>query len=39
MDKQEMIEKAADLLAKLYYEDTEFFYKMIKHFAEKKGIQ
>lgn len=39
MDKQEMIEKAAALLAKLYYEDIEFFYKMIERFAEKKGIK
>ena len=39
MDKQYMIEKAAALRDKLYYEDTEVFYKMIQQFAEKKGIQ
>lgn len=37
MDKEQMIQKTAQLLAKLYYEDVEFFLKMIERFAQKKG--
>ena len=37
MSKEEMIQAAAETLQKLYYEDAEFFCKMIERFAEKKG--
>jgi hypothetical protein len=36
MDKQEMIKKTAEALAKLYYEDVEFILKMVQRLAEKK---
>ena len=38
MEKEKMIEQIAALLAKLYYEDVDFFWGMIAHFAAKKGI-
>lgn len=36
MTKQEMIEKAALLLGKLYYEDVEFILQLIERLAGKK---
>lgn len=36
MDKESMIQHAAELLKKLYYEDVEFFCGLIVRYAEKK---
>ena len=38
MNKEQMIDQTAELLQKLYYEDVEFFWGMIAHYAGKKGI-
>lgn len=39
MNKQEMIEKTAELLSKLYYEDVDFILKLVERLAEKKPCQ
>lgn len=39
MEKEQMIEQAAELMKKMYYEDVEFFFGMIAKFAAKKGIR
>jgi len=36
MSKEEMIEKTADNLRVLYYEDLEFVYKMVEGLIQKK---
>lgn len=38
MDKEEMIERIAEILRRLYYEDVEFYYGMIQRYAAKKGM-
>ena len=38
MDKEEMIERIAEILRRLYYEDVEFYYGMIQRYATKKGM-
>ena len=39
MNKQEMIEKTAEILSKLYHEDVEFILKLVERLAEKKPCQ
>lgn len=39
MEKEQMIEEAAELMKKMYHEDVEFFFGMIAKFAAKKGIR
>lgn len=39
MEKEQMIERAAELMKKMYYEDVAFFFGMITKFAAKKGIK
>jgi hypothetical protein len=39
MNKEEMIEKAAEVMGKLYYEDVEFILKLVERLAEKKPCQ
>lgn len=38
MNKQEMANKAAEILCKMFYEDVEFIYKFIVRLARKKGL-
>ena len=37
MDKEEMIQEAAEVMRHLYYEDVEFFYNFVTGYARKKG--
>lgn len=39
MEKEKMIEEATRILNQLYYEDAEFFCRMIKKFSEKKTVE
>lgn len=39
MSKEEMAERARELMTKMYYEDVAFFYGMLQKLAEKKGTQ
>ena len=38
MSKEEMIRAAAETMAKLFYEDIEFFWKILNSYAKKKGL-
>lgn len=38
MEKDRMIQQAAETLRKMYYEDVEFFYKFVTGYAQKKGV-
>lgn len=38
MSKEEMIQKATDILQKMYYEDVEFFYGFLNQYASRKGM-
>lgn len=38
MSKEEMIQAITETVAKLFYEDIEFFWGMINRFARKKGV-
>lgn len=38
MDKEQMIQQAAETMKKMYYEDVEFFWKFVTGYAQKKGI-
>lgn len=37
MDKADMIQKTAEVMRRMYYEDVEFIYKFVTGYAEKKG--
>ena len=39
MSKEEMIQAAMATLNEMYYEDVEFFYGFVNHYAQKKGIK
>ena len=39
MSKEEMIQKATDILQKMYYEDVEFFHGFLIQYADRKGIR
>lgn len=39
MSKEEMAQEVSSALKKFYYEDVEFFHKLIVGYAEKKGIK
>lgn len=39
MSKEEMAEKAKELMDNMYYEDVAFFYGMLHKLAEKKGVR
>ena len=39
MSKEEMAERAKELMTKMYYEDVAFFCGMLNKLAEKKGVQ
>lgn len=38
MSKEEMIQATAETMAKLFYEDIVFFWKMLNSYAKKKGV-
>ena len=38
MSKEEMIQKATDILQKMYYEDVEFFHGFLNQYASRKGM-
>ena len=38
MSKEEMVQAIAETVGKLFYEDIEFFWKMLNSYAKKKGV-
>lgn len=39
MSKEEMAEKAKELMDNMYYEDVAFVYGMLQKLTEKKGVR
>jgi hypothetical protein len=38
MEKEQMIQQMAEIMAKMYYEDVDFFWGMIVQFAKRKKM-
>lgn len=39
MKKEDMIRAIAEMLEKMFYEDVEILYKLVKRVADKKGTK